>query len=103
MAAAPESLTQNVKLLAWISEIADLCKPDSVQMCEGTQAEYKELCDLLVEHGTFTKLNDDASARLLLGPVAPQRCGPGRRPHLHLHRRADRSRSDQQLGRPSPR
>jgi phosphoenolpyruvate carboxykinase (GTP) len=58
LAAAPETLTQNVKLLAWIREMADLCKPDSVQMCEGTPSEYKEMCDLLVKHGTFTKLNE---------------------------------------------
>jgi phosphoenolpyruvate carboxykinase (GTP) len=56
---APESLTQNEKLLAWIRDIADLCKPQSVQMCQGTQTEYKDLCDQLVEHGTFTKLNEE--------------------------------------------
>jgi phosphoenolpyruvate carboxykinase (GTP) len=59
LAAAPETLTQNVKLLAWVSDMVELCKPDSVHMCEGTKAEYKTMCDLLVENGTFTKLNEN--------------------------------------------
>ncbi len=71
MAAAPESLTQNQELLAWIREIADLCKPDSVLMCEGTQAEYEELCDRLVEHGTFTKLNENLRPKSFLARSHP--------------------------------
>ena len=71
MAAAPESLTQNAKLLAWIREAEDLCKPDSVHMCEGTQAEYKDLCDLLVEHGTFTRLNDKLRPNCFLARSHP--------------------------------
>jgi phosphoenolpyruvate carboxykinase (GTP) len=71
LAAAPESLTQNAKLLDWVSDIADLCKPESVRMCEGTQAEYKEMCDLLVAHGTFTKLNESLKPNSFLARSHP--------------------------------
>jgi phosphoenolpyruvate carboxykinase (GTP) len=58
LAAALETLTQNVKLLAWLREVVTLCKPEDVYTCEGTQAEYEYMCDVLVKQGTFTKLNE---------------------------------------------
>ena len=59
MGAALETLTQNVKLLAWLRDVVTLCKPDSVYTCEGSLAEYKEMCDLLAKQGTFTRLNEE--------------------------------------------
>ncbi|HYF35242.1 MAG TPA: phosphoenolpyruvate carboxykinase (GTP), partial [Prosthecobacter sp.] len=50
-------MTQNSALLSWIEEIRTLCQPDSVRWCDGSQAEYDELCALLVKQGTFRKLN----------------------------------------------
>jgi len=46
------------KLRAWIEEIVALCKPDNVHWCDGSQAEYDDLCGQLVENGTFIKLNE---------------------------------------------
>ena len=48
---------QNARLIAWVGEMADLCKPDQVHWCDGSQAEYDRLCDQLVQAGTFRKLN----------------------------------------------
>ncbi len=42
----------------WVRQVADLCKPDSVRWCDGSQNEYDELCQMLVEKGTFIKLNE---------------------------------------------
>ncbi|MEO5374961.1 MAG: phosphoenolpyruvate carboxykinase (GTP) [Alphaproteobacteria bacterium] len=51
--------TKNAKLLAWVDDMAGLCKPDTVVWCDGSQAEYDRLCQLMVDAGTFTKLNQD--------------------------------------------
>jgi len=51
--------TKNAKLLAWVDEIVALCKPADVRWCDGSQAEYDELCELMVKGGTFTKLNPE--------------------------------------------
>ena len=53
-----ECNTTNPKLVAWVGEMAQLCQPDRVHWCDGSEAEYRGLCDLLVEHGTFTRLNE---------------------------------------------
>ncbi len=50
--------TKNEKLIAWVDEIAALTKPDAVHWCDGSAEEYDELCQLLVDHGTFRRLSD---------------------------------------------
>ncbi len=47
------------ELKNWVSEVANLCKPDQVYWCDGSQEEYNALCDLLVQKGTFIKLNPE--------------------------------------------
>jgi phosphoenolpyruvate carboxykinase (GTP) len=49
--------TTNKKLIAWVDEIARLCKPAQIHWCDGTESEYKQLCDQMVKGGTFTALN----------------------------------------------
>ncbi len=50
--------TTNAKLLEWVDEVAALCRPARVEWCDGSQEEYDRLCRLLVEAGTFTRLDD---------------------------------------------
>src|SRR6516165_9966011 len=45
------------ELAGWVAEIAGLTKPDAVVWCDGSQAEWDRLTGLLVEAGTFTRLN----------------------------------------------
>jgi phosphoenolpyruvate carboxykinase (GTP) len=47
----------NSFLQKWISETAELCQPDSVWLCDGSQKEYETLCQKMVESGTFIRLN----------------------------------------------
>lgn len=46
------------KVLNWVDEMARLCKPEKIHWCDGSQNEYDSLCQLMVESGTFVKLNE---------------------------------------------
>ncbi|WP_395686541.1 phosphoenolpyruvate carboxykinase (GTP) [Caenimonas koreensis] len=48
---------KNAKLIAWVADMAALCKPDSIYWCDGSQEEYDRLCQRLVDGGTFKKLD----------------------------------------------
>ncbi|HBA84853.1 MAG TPA: phosphoenolpyruvate carboxykinase (GTP) [Verrucomicrobia bacterium] len=52
-------LTKNKKLLAWVEEMARLCRPDRIHWCDGSEQENTDLCDMMVKAGTFTRLNSD--------------------------------------------
>ena len=45
------------QLVAWVKEMAELCKPDQVYWCTGSQEEYDRLCEEMVAAGTFIRLN----------------------------------------------
>ncbi len=49
--------TQHKKLIAWVEEIARLTTPDRIHWCDGSDQEYDELCQALVDAGTFTRLS----------------------------------------------
>ncbi len=48
---------RNAKLVAWVADMAALCKPDAIHWCDGSQEEYDRLCQQLVDAGTFKRLN----------------------------------------------
>lgn len=48
---------QNEALRNWVLETVELCQPDRVYWCDGSQAEYDNLCELMVQNGTFIRLN----------------------------------------------
>jgi phosphoenolpyruvate carboxykinase (GTP) len=53
------AMTSHKPLLDWIEEIKALCQPDAIRWCDGSDAEYQEMCELLVKGGTFRKLNPE--------------------------------------------
>jgi phosphoenolpyruvate carboxykinase (GTP) len=52
-------MTSNKKLDQWVKDIAAMCKPDSIHWCDGTQAEYDDLCRQMVAAGMATPLNPE--------------------------------------------
>ena len=62
---------KNPKLIAWVADMAALCKPDTVYWCDGSQEEYDRLCQQLVDAVTFKKLNPAKRANSFLACSDP--------------------------------
>ncbi|MGA8165394.1 MAG: phosphoenolpyruvate carboxykinase (GTP) [Waddliaceae bacterium] len=54
---ALEDWTKHAQLIEWIEQMRELCEPDRVHLCDGSQEEYDLLCRQMVDSGTFVKLN----------------------------------------------
>src|SRR3954471_5017453 len=50
--------TKHAKLVAWVREIAQLTKPDRVEWADGSEEEWQRLTQLLVDNGTFLRLDE---------------------------------------------
>ena len=50
-------MTNNEKLRSWVEETAQLCQPDNIYWCDGSQEENERLCEALVQKGTFVRLD----------------------------------------------
>ncbi|MCL4492344.1 MAG: phosphoenolpyruvate carboxykinase, partial [Nitrospirae bacterium] len=42
---------KNEKLNRWIKEVAELCQPDSIYLCNGSKEEYDQMIDKLLKSG----------------------------------------------------
>jgi phosphoenolpyruvate carboxykinase (GTP) len=49
--------TSNERLLRWVDEVTELCRPAAVHWCDGSDEEFNLLCKQLVEAGTFVELD----------------------------------------------
>jgi len=63
--------TANQKLLAWVAEVAELTQPDNVVWCDGSDAEYERMCELLLDSGTFVKLDEEQRPNSFLARSDP--------------------------------
>lgn len=56
-AQAETAPTRHQGLLQWIDEVVAMCEPRDVYWCDGTDAEYRRITQLMVESGSATWLN----------------------------------------------
>src|SRR5215470_19463505 len=62
---------RNEDLIRWVNDAVELCKPDTVYWCDGSQAEYDRLCQEMVDSGTLIKLNADRRPNSFLARSHP--------------------------------
>jgi len=49
--------TSHNALNEWVKEIAEMCQPDAVELCDGSQEEYDRMIKICVDAGLATPLN----------------------------------------------
>lgn len=52
-------MTNHKKLKAWVQEWVELCQPDQVYWCDGSEEENQRLLDEMVASGAAVKLNEE--------------------------------------------
>ncbi|MBR5951025.1 MAG: phosphoenolpyruvate carboxykinase (GTP), partial [Actinomycetaceae bacterium] len=68
-AAAPAEAPD--ELVAWVTEQANLCKPEEIYWCDGSDAEWDRLTSEMVESGMFVKLNEEKRPNSFLARSTP--------------------------------
>ncbi|MCL3862762.1 phosphoenolpyruvate carboxykinase (GTP) [Actinotalea sp. K2] len=63
--------TDHPALRTWVAAIAELTRPDDVVWCDGTPQEYDRLTTLLVDQGTFLRLDPVKRPRSFLARSTP--------------------------------
>jgi phosphoenolpyruvate carboxykinase (GTP) len=51
-------MTQNQKLISWVNEWTELCQPEKIHWCDGSETENKRLLDEMTASGMCIKLNE---------------------------------------------
>src|ERR1700690_1176993 len=82
----PETMTDGAgakhkALLSWVEEVAQLCKPDRVHWCDGSDDESQAMTRLMILPGTAIPLNEEKRPNSILvrsspADVAPLQKGP---------------------------
>jgi phosphoenolpyruvate carboxykinase (GTP) len=62
---------QHARFRDWVEEMVALCQPDAVHFCDGSDEEYQKLCNLMVESGTFIRLNPEKRPNSFLARSDP--------------------------------
>ncbi len=67
----PSAPPSHAKVCEWIESIVQLCEPDEVYWCDGSDEEWASLCELMVRRGTLVRLNPDKHPNSYLARSAP--------------------------------
>lgn len=57
--------TNHKKLIAWVNECAEMMTPEKVVWCDGSEKEYQEMCDIMVDAGLAKRLAKRPNSLLL--------------------------------------
>jgi len=67
----PPNNLKHDRLASWVSEMVELCQPDQVYWCDGSDEEYNRLCQEMVDAGTFIRLNEELRPNSFLARSDP--------------------------------
>lgn len=67
--AAPANTPENV--ITWVASIAEMTKPEKIEFCDGSDAEWTRLTDDMVEAGIYTRLNPEKRPNSFLARSKP--------------------------------
>lgn len=62
----------HLKARKWVQEMAELCQPSSIHVCDGSEKEYQDLCREMVAKGTFIPLNPTLRPNSFLARSNPE-------------------------------
>ncbi|MCA0329804.1 MAG: phosphoenolpyruvate carboxykinase (GTP) [Actinobacteria bacterium] len=63
--------TRNKKLLEWVEEVASLTQPDRIEWADGSDEEWDRLTQLMVDGGTFIRLDEQKRPNSFLARSNP--------------------------------
>jgi len=63
--------TGHKRLVAWVADVTELCKPDQVHWCDGSAEEYQSLLDLMVQTGMGIRLAEHKRSNSILVRSSP--------------------------------
>ena len=63
--------TTNQALQAWVEEVARLTRPDRIHWCDGSEAEYRGLVELMLGNGDLVALNQETHPNCYLHRSSP--------------------------------
>jgi len=66
-----EQPTRHRALTKWVNKMIALCEPKEVHWCDGSQEEWNQLADELVDKGTLIRLNPEKRPNSFLARSAP--------------------------------
>lgn len=64
--------TKNQELAAWVSDVTELTQPHNIVWCDGSESEYQQMIDLMLEAGTLSSLNSTTHPDCYLHLSDPQ-------------------------------
>lgn len=56
---SPPDYIKHQPLLAWVAQMAELLEPAQIHWCDGSETEYNQLCEQMVQAGTLKRLNPE--------------------------------------------